>query len=380
MTGRSPDEPHRAATPLELFFDLVFVVALARAASVLHHAIAEGHASDGVTVFAMAFFGIWWAWMNFTWFASAYDTDDVSYRLLVFLQMAGALVFAAGVGEAFARQDFRLGVLGYVLMRVAMVAQWLRASRQDPEHRGTSRRYAAGIALVQLAWVAFLAVPLEARIPAFALLCVVELLVPVWAEQTRMTSWHSHHIAERYGLFVIIVLGESVLAGSLAIEAASASGLTVDLAAVVVGAMLIMFSMWWIYFDGVPTTLLGSFRGAFVWGYGHFAVLGSAAAVGAGIAVAADYTTDHAALSPLAAGMAIAVPVACYLGSLWLLHLMSGERDSTVWWVPLTVVLVMLGSQAPHPTLMIGLILAGLVGAKLVRRHALTRTLQETTR
>jgi low temperature requirement protein LtrA len=146
MTGRSPHESHRAATPLELFFDLVFVVALARAATVLHHAIAEGHASNGIVIFTMAFFGIWWAWMNFTWFASAYDTDDVPYRLLVFLQMGGALVFAAGVGEAFARQDFRLGVLGYVLMRIAMVAQWLRASRQDPEHRGTSRRYAAGIA------------------------------------------------------------------------------------------------------------------------------------------------------------------------------------------------------------------------------------------
>jgi low temperature requirement protein LtrA len=373
MTGRSPHESHRVATPLELFFDLVFVVALARAASVLHHAIAEGHAADGVLVFTMAFFGIWWAWMNFTWFASAYDTDDVPYRLLVFLQMTGALVFAAGVGEAFARQDFRLGVLGYVLMRVAMVAQWLRASRQDPEHRGTSLRYAAGIALVQLAWVAFLWVPLAARIPVFGLLCLVELLVPVWAEQTRMTSWHSHHIAERYGLFVIIVLGESVLAGSLAIEAVAASGLTMDLAAVVGGALLIMFAMWWLYFDGLPTSLLSSFRGAFIWGYGHFVVLGSAAAVGASIAVAADFTTEHAEISALAAVMAIAVPVACYLGSLWLLHLVSGERDASLWWVPITVVLVMLASQAPHSTLVIGLILVGLIAAKLVRRHVLTR-------
>jgi low temperature requirement protein LtrA len=374
MTGRSPHEPHRVATPLELFFDLVFVVALARAASVLHHAIAEGHASDGVIIFTMAFFGIWWAWMNFTWFASAYDTDDVPYRLLVFLQMAGALVFAAGVGEAFARQDFRLGVLGYVLMRIAMVAQWLRASHQDPEHRGTSRRYAIGIAVVQLAWVAFLAVPLEARIPVFGMLCLVEVLVPMWAEQTRMTSWHSHHIAERYGLFVIIVLGESVLAGSLAIEAAASSGLSLDLAGVVVGGLLIMFSMWWLYFDGLPTSLLGSMRGAFIWGYGHFVVLGSAAAVGASIAVAADFTTDHAHISALAAGMAVAVPVACYLGSLWLLHVVSGERDASLWLAPITAALVMLASQAPHPTLMIGLILVGLIAVKLVRRSRMVRT------
>ena len=101
-------------------------------------------------------------------------------------------------------------------------------------------------------------------------------------------------------------------------------------------------------------------------------VLGSAAAVGAGIAVAADFTTDHAEISSLAAGMAIAVPVACYLGSLWLLHLVSRERDASLWWVPVTVVLVMAASQAPHPALVIGLILVGLIAAKLVRRHFLT--------
>lgn len=374
MKGRSPEEPHRVSTPLELFFDLVFVVALARAASVLHHAIAGGHASDGVIIFAMAFFGIWWAWMNFTWFASAYDTDDVPYRLLVFLQMTGALVFAAGVGEAFARQDFRLGVLGYVLMRVAMVAQWLRAARQDPSHRVTAQRFAAGIALVQVAWVAFLAAPLNARIPLFALLCLAEVLVPVWAERARGTTWHPHHIAERYGLFVIIVLGESVLAGSLAIEAVTTGrDLTVELVSVIVGALLIMFAMWWLYFDGTPTSLLRGLRGAFLWGYGHFLVLGSAAAAGAGIAVAADRTLDHAAISSLAAGMALAVPVACYLGSLWVLHLLAGVRDRTVWWAPVAIVLVLLTPMLPFTALAIGLVLALLIAAKLVARAFVLR-------
>ena len=379
MTGRSPTELHRAATPLELFFDLVFVVALARAAAVLHHAIAEGHASDGVITYAMAFFGIWLAWMNFTWFASAYDTDDVPYRLLVFLQMTGALVLAAGVGDAFARQDFRLGVLGYVLMRVAMVAQWLRAAHQDPGHRVTARRFALGIGVVQVAWVAFLAAPAGAKVPLFAALAILELMIPVWAERARATSWHPHHIAERYGLFVIIVLGESVLAGSLAIEAVvGGSGLTLDLLAVIGGALLIMFSMWWLYFDAAPTMLLRSFRGAFLWGYGHFVVLGSAAAVGAGIAVAADFTTDHAHISRLAAGMAVAVPVACYIASLWLLHVLAGEHDATVWWMPVAIVLVLLAPLAGPAPLVVGAILTCLIGLKLLRqqhsRHAQSAT------
>jgi len=76
MTARSMDESHRVATPLELFFDLCFVVAVSLAASGLHHALAEEHFGAGLLRYAMVFFAIWWAWMNFTWFASAYDTDD----------------------------------------------------------------------------------------------------------------------------------------------------------------------------------------------------------------------------------------------------------------------------------------------------------------
>ena len=90
MSGRASDEEHRAATPLELFYDLVIVVAVAAAAAELHHSIAEDHIQDAVLGFVLIFFAIWWAWMGFTWFATAYDTDDVPYRVAVFVQMSGA--------------------------------------------------------------------------------------------------------------------------------------------------------------------------------------------------------------------------------------------------------------------------------------------------
>jgi low temperature requirement protein LtrA len=96
MEPRSPGETHRTATPLELFFDLVFVVAVAQAASALHHGIAEGHAGESVLSYGIVFLAIWWAWMNFTWFATSYDNGDVPYRLLVFVQMTGALIMASG--------------------------------------------------------------------------------------------------------------------------------------------------------------------------------------------------------------------------------------------------------------------------------------------
>jgi len=97
MRPRDPSEAHRVATPLELLFDLCFVVAIAQVAARLHHAIAEDHVGAAIPLFAMTFFAIWWAWMNFTWFASAYDTDDVPYRLLTLLQIVGVLILAAGM-------------------------------------------------------------------------------------------------------------------------------------------------------------------------------------------------------------------------------------------------------------------------------------------
>src|SRR3954454_7788643 len=140
MAARDPDEGHRASTPLELFFDLTFVVAVAQAANSLHHGLASGHAGDVLLGFPMVFFAIWWAWMNFTWFASAYDTDDVPYRLATLVQIAGALILAAGVPDAMIDGDLTVITLGYVVMRLAMVTQWLRAAGSDPPHRRSSLR------------------------------------------------------------------------------------------------------------------------------------------------------------------------------------------------------------------------------------------------
>ena len=99
------------------------------------------------------FFAIWWAWMNFTWFASSYDTDDVPYRLLTLLQMVGVLVLAAGVPTAMNQNDYRAVTIGYFLMRIGLIAQWVRASIEDPAGRRTARRYAAGISVAEVAWV-----------------------------------------------------------------------------------------------------------------------------------------------------------------------------------------------------------------------------------
>ncbi len=357
VSPRDPSEPHRVATPLELFFDLVFVVAIAQAATGLHHAIAEHHAIEGLLKYAQVFFAIWWAWMNFTWFASAYDNDDVAYRLLVFVQLTGALILAAGVAPAFDRLDFRVVVLGYVVMRLALVTQWLRVAVSDPPRRRTALRYASAIALIQVLWVLTLTVPYS---PILALIGVfAELCIPAWAERSGTTPWHPHHIAERYGLLTIIVLGEAILAASIAVQAATHVGAySATLASVIVGGLLIVFTLWWIYFEYPTHDLLGSMRTGFLYGYGHFVIYASAAAVGAGMAVAVDQAVGKAQISQVAAGAAVAVPVAVCVLSMWCLHIPLGAlRSWRGFLAPTAAVTVLLTPFLRFAVLWAGLIL-----------------------
>ena len=371
MRPRSPDEGHRASTPLELFFDLVFVVAIAHAAGHLHHAVADAHVAEGILSYVMVFFAIWWAWMNFTWFASAYDTDDVPYRLATFVQLTGCLILAAGVPRAFDAHDFTTMTYGYVIIRLALVGQWLRAARSDSDRRACAHRYALGVTVCQLGWVGLLFVPREWALPGFLALVIAELLVPMWAERACATTWHPGHIAERYGLFTIIVLGESILAASFAIQSAIQTGdVTTDLAMIIVGGLLIVFSMWWLYFDRPMEGLLTSLPRAFLWGYGHFAIFASVAAVGAGLGVAVDHATGHAEIGAFGAGAATAVPVGVYLLSLWGLHIRLGTAlPAGAGLTPLAVLLILLTPWTGQGVFLTGLLVAGLLAVKLVKRH-----------
>ncbi|MDQ3947380.1 MAG: low temperature requirement protein A [Actinomycetota bacterium] len=376
MSARDPDEAHRAATPLELFLDLTFVVAIAQAASSLHHGLVEGDAGGALIGFPLVFFAIWWAWMNFTWFASAYDTDDAFYRLAVFVQMAGVLIVAAGIPRAFDGQNFAVITAGYVVMRLALVGQWLRAAASHPEGRSCALRYAAGVAVLQVGWIARLALPDSLFLPGFLVLAAAELAVPPWAEASGGTSWHPGHIAERYGLFTIIVLGESVLAATVGVQVALDGDSTFgDLASVVVGGLLIVFSMWWLYFDMPAGQVVERARrafvdrltGAFAWGYGHYVVFTAAAAAGAGLAVAVDQATGHSALSDVEAGFALTVPVTVYLLAVWGLHFRQKPPSvHRTYAVPFTVVLILGGSATPEPVLATGAVLAAVIALSVV--------------
>jgi low temperature requirement protein LtrA len=359
MTARRADEAHRAATPLELFFDLCFVVAVAQAAGVLHHDLTAGHFGHAVGSYAFVFFAIWWAWMNFTWFASAYDTDDDYYRLATLVEIAGALILAAGVPRAF-DGDFLIGTVGYVVMRLAMVGQWLRAAREDPSRRATALRYAIGVAVVQVGWVFRLAFDEPWYVYIGLALIVAELVVPIWAERAEVTTWHPQHITERYGLFTLIVLGEAVLGATIAIQVAAdkSHGIDADLLILAGSGLVLVFSMWWLYFDRTAQAMLGSMATAFIWGYGHYFIFASTAAVGAGLAVAVDGLSGHAHVTHLQKGLIIGVPVAVWILCVWWLHAYPLLRGPVVAASPIAAALVLAAAWTPASVPVIAAIMA----------------------
>jgi len=376
MTGRDIDEPHRASSTLELLFDLTFVVAVAQVASQLAHALAEpGPVVHGVGPYLMVFFAIWWAWIGFTWFASAYDTDDVPYRLLTLVQMAGVLVLAAGVPAAFQEQDFTAVTIGYVIMRVAMLVQWMRAGIENPDGRAVAYRYAIGIAVVQLGWVGRLFLPDSLGTVGFLVLVVAEVAVPVWAEWGRGLQWHPHHIAERYGLFTIILLGESVSAAAVAVQSSFvAEGASVELVVIGISALVLLFALWWLYFLEPAADGLVRRRGrVFLWGYGQYFLFAATAAIGAALEVAIEAMGHH--VDPLLAGYALAVPVAVFLVTLFAVHAPLVERVATrpigVVIAVLAVLLVPLGAPEAGVTTVVALI--ALVTAALTAATVLTR-------
>ncbi|WP_406109761.1 low temperature requirement protein A [Streptomyces sp. NBC_01003] len=362
MTGRDPQEPGRVSSPLELLFDLTFVVAVGTASSQFAEMVAEGHTGEAVTAFVLAMFAISVAWISFSWFASAFGTDDWLYRALTMLQMIGVVVFSLGLPAMFhsvdegEHLDLRVMVLGYVVMRIAMVLQWWRAARESPTFRDVGMANIRWTVIVQVGWVviAFTHLPLNAVFAAFIVLGAFELALPVLTQgDAGGTPWHPHHAAERYGLFAIIVLGEGVV-GTVASSGELLGGVdgthwSGNAIAVVVAGVGLTFGMWWVYFSTPFGDILVHRRSrGYLFGYGHIPLFVGVAGAGAGLHVAGLHLEHHSEISDVAVVLSLAVPVGLYLLMVYLLHTL------------------LLSTADPFHVLLISLTLAVLLAAVLL--------------
>ena len=341
LIARTGAEGHRQATWLELFFDLCFVVAIAALARAFH----ADPTWEGAGIFVGLFVPLWWTWIAFTWFGNTFDNDDVLYRVTVFSGMLSVVWLASSVEGAAEGRAFAFA-LAYIVLQLLVLTLWARARMHVPAHpdvgthdllaRFINRQLAiVGAGLVP--WFVSLAVDGAARYALWAAGLALHVLGPYlamrvfdaeqeWHVEEHHTDraraaygvatpgrpllpvtdlFHLDHIQERYGLFTIIVLGESVLAVSIGISEVGWNGTAMLTASL---AFLAAASIWWTYFDRAGRDALTSGIGAsFVWGYGHLLIFAGIATLGVGtelmIDAAASGGAEHAADEELVAAV-----------------------------------------------------------------------------
>lgn len=272
LRSNEPGQEGRRASWLELFFDLVYVVAIAALSEHLHHHLTPWGAAQS----AILFLPVWWSWSGVTFYNDRFDVDDAWHRVATLLQMLGAILLAINVGTAFEAPGF---ALSYAFLRAVLILNYVRVAWTVPTAAPLARRYAAGFSLAALLWAASAYAPDAWRLALWAAALVIDIGTPLTAsaQQAQMPVSRSH-LPERIGLFTIIVLGEGVVA-----VASGAREATFGFGALLAGAMglTLAFSLWWIYFENLEERLVRRSRiAAQVWFYGHFPLV-------MGIAVAA---------------------------------------------------------------------------------------------
>lgn len=302
----------RHATWLELFFDLCFVAAVAALAGELR----DEHSVIGLARFAGLFVPLWWAWMGYTWYATAFDTGDVPFRAGLLAGMLGVIVLAAGV-PAVADGGSETFVLGYAALFLVLAVLFWRSWRGVREARPLTARYGLGNALGALLWLASLVLEEVARPWVWALAMVVLLITPVLAVRSlAYRALDQAHIRERYGLFTLIVLGESIVVAVTGLETGS-SGQAVLVA---VTGFVIAVCIWWVYFGRVGVIPdRDRLLPAFLWGYGHLLVFAGIAAAAVGVEFLVEAAASGGDLA-LADTVPVGAGLGAYLFGMGILH------------------------------------------------------------
>jgi low temperature requirement protein LtrA len=280
-----PADPHhhRRATWMELFFDLIFVAAIAEASAPLH----SEYSVTGVARLAFMFILIWWAWTSHTFFYTRFDTDDVIQRTLILVQSFIVAVMAANARDALDSISSAGFGAAYAVMRFVLAVQYLRASR-IAEVRQLTRRHAGGITTAALLWIASASVDVPLRYWLWSAAFVVDLITP-WLAGRHLMKFppDATHLPERFGLFTIILLGEFVTSVMHGIE--SQEEWSFGAASTALMSMAVGFALWWWYFDGAGAASerrirnTGDARRFHVRNYAHFPLIVGVGVTGAGL-------------------------------------------------------------------------------------------------
>ncbi|MBW4672839.1 MAG: low temperature requirement protein A [Desmonostoc geniculatum HA4340-LM1] len=283
-------EEERHATWLELFFDLFFVVAI----SELAHNLNRDVSLSGFLSFLLLFVPIWWSWIGATFYANLFDTDDLGHRLLTALQMLAVAALAVNVHDGLGKSSVGFA-LSYTIVRMLLVIEFLRAGRHIVTARPLTTRIASSSGLGALLWLASVFVPIPLRFGFWILALTLEFGIVLTAGKSVHVELapHASHLPERFGLFTLIVLGETVLA---VVNGVAQQEWSFSSAYTAVFGLSIAFSLWWLYFDNLGGSAIQAARACRhirayqTWVYMHLPLVIGIAATGVGVehALASD--------------------------------------------------------------------------------------------
>jgi low temperature requirement protein LtrA len=332
----------RSASRLELFFDLAFVLVVAELAIELRDDVTP----QGALRFAGLFTTVWWAWVSSTLYANRFDHDDVLYRLYKLASMAAVIGLAASATEATGER-FGIFVACQLVLRLLLFLQYARAYRHVREARPVVRMYLVGAAAGALLWGVSLLVPRPLAFAVWGAAVLAEALVPLVVTRAPAdVPLHVEHLPERFALFVILVLGESVAGVAHGLSDADwrASAIPVAVLSFVLAAAL-----WWSYFDlagARAKRLLNEVGGQRsdhshdVYIFGQLPLTLALATVGAGIELAVVESGEGEV--PTGTRLLLAGGVAVFLISMTITDTGMSRRTRSGWWWPLAAAAVAL--------------------------------------
>ncbi len=364
----------RQATQIEIFFDLVSVIAIASLTASFHHSISHGDGLSLLPRFLFVFLAIWWPWMNYTWFASGWDNRDGIFKILTGVIMFGYLIFAGGTAQITETMDFGTGLFGWIIMRAGMILLWLRAAQNcEGQQRKACYVYAFGLFSAQAIWVflyfAMMNGWIQTSVNGFLLIGAIvyfyEFAVPFIASRFAYSPFNFEHIIERFGLLNMIVMGEVLLAISFAFGSFYEGHFSFSLLFQGLWLFIIVFLMWWIYFVDTKEVVSENqpvekeARKVQIWGFFHIIVFFSSAFLGATMAAYVDYLLHENHMEHKQAIIYVAWPIALYLIGIWIVREQFRAQGKTTFILPIAAVLILISSYLTMPVWVFALILAG---------------------
>jgi len=330
--GLNTDEGRHAAW-LELFLDLVYVVALAR----LTHIVVEGHNGHveprDYLIFFVLFVPAWWSWVGHTMYANRFGTYDITDRLLTLLQMFFAVMLALGITDALG-ETRAIFALAYAATRWTIILMYARIYFGNPDARPVAGGLIVGFSIGSSLWAVSVLFPPPIMFTLWFVGIVIELATPLSIrKELKLLPVHSTHLPERVGLFALLVLGESIQG-----LASGASNLALSLPVIL--NLFLAFSViclvWWLYFETLEKTLTGHLKGAAqLCIYGHLPIYMGIVLLAAGVQklVSADHSTDELNLIFSFSFLLILMP-------LQLIHYQYIDKSERTWFLKRGVLIV----------------------------------------